>query len=267
MDSYLEGLLVTFPLREPVIKSAIQALNLPSGSSGLDAGCGLGQPALLLAEQVGPAGHVTGVDVSATFLNHARKTAAEKNKSKQVSFQQADVTKLPFETDQFDWAWSMDCIGYHPADPRPALEELKRVVKPGGSLVLVAWSSQQLLPGYPRLEARLNATAAGTAPFTAGTNPGRHFLRTKGWFQELGLRDISAGTFAGNVMAPLSDELKAGLISLLSMRWGGARSETPSEEWEEYERITQPGSPDFILARPDYYAFFTYSMFRGVVGG
>lgn len=267
MDTYLEGLRVTFPLREPVIKSAIHSLRPPSGSSGLDAGCGIGRPALMLAEEVGPAGHVTGVDLSEAFVNYARKTAAKKGQSGRVTFQQADAAKLPFDCNRFDWAWSMDCVGYYPPDPRPALEELRRVVKPGGFLALAAWSGQQLLPGYPRLEARLNATAAGTAPFAAGTDPGRHFLRAKGWFGRLGLRDISAGTFTGSVLAPLSDELRAGLISLLAMRWDGARSEMSADEWEEYDRITRPDSADFILDQPDYYAFFTYTMFRGVVGG
>ncbi|MBE9551710.1 MAG: methyltransferase type 11, partial [Proteobacteria bacterium] len=51
-------------LRGPVIGSAIQALELPHGSSGLDAGCGIGSHALLLANAVGPAGHVTGLDLS-----------------------------------------------------------------------------------------------------------------------------------------------------------------------------------------------------------
>ena len=267
MDSYVKSLIVTFPLREPAIKAAVRAAGIPAGSNGLDAGCGLGQPALILAGQAGPEGHVTGADLSATFLNHARKIAAENGKSRQVSFKQADVSNLPFDTDQFDWAWSMDCVGYHPADPRPSLKELIRVVKPGGFLVLIAWSGQQLLPGYPRLEARLNATAAGTAPFTDGMDPGRHFLRTQGWFHELGLLDISTATFTGDVSAPLTSELRDGLISLMSMRWDGARSEVSQEDWEEYQRITQPGSPDFILDLPDYYAFFTYSMFRGVVGG
>jgi hypothetical protein len=49
------------------------------------------------------------------------------------------------------------------------------------------------------------------------------------------------------------------------MRWGEPRSELSPEEWEEYQRLSQPQSPDFILNQADYYAFFTYSMFRGTV--
>ena len=66
-DSYLRSLVVTGPLQEPVIRSAIQALDLPPGSRGLDAGCGIGHQALLLAEAVGGAGHVTDIDLSVSF--------------------------------------------------------------------------------------------------------------------------------------------------------------------------------------------------------
>lgn len=55
MDAYAQRLAVSNPLIEPVVRSAIQALQIPPGSRGLDAGCGIGLQALLLAEAVGPA--------------------------------------------------------------------------------------------------------------------------------------------------------------------------------------------------------------------
>jgi hypothetical protein len=56
------------------------------------------------------------------------------------------------------------------------------------------------------------------------------------------------------------------LIGLdFSLRWPGVQSELTPEDWVEFQRLRQPGSPDFILDLPDYYAFYTYSMFRGKV--
>ncbi len=63
-DSYLQSLMVANPLQEPVMRRTIHALNLPPGSRGLDAGCGIGLQAIMLAEAVGGTGHVTGVDLS-----------------------------------------------------------------------------------------------------------------------------------------------------------------------------------------------------------
>jgi len=252
-------------LREPVIRSAIRALGFPLGSRGLDVGCGNGGHTLHLAQAVNPGGHVTGVDISPDQLAYAREAARQSELSRNVAFREGDMNDLPFEGNTFDWAWSMDCAGYAPVEPLPLIKELVRVVKPGGRIAILAWSSQQLLPGYPRLKARLDATAAGIAPFTTGKNPGKHFLRALGWFREAGLEGLKAQTFVGAVHAPLSDDLRAELLSLFQMRWPGVQSELDPEDWAEFQRLCQPDSPDFILNHPDYYAFFTYSMFQGEV--
>jgi len=265
MDTYAQKMAVSDPLQEPVIRSAIRALQLPPGSRGLDAGCGIGLQALLLAEAIGPAGHITGLDMSPQFLVHAREITEEAGLSERISFQQGDVNRLPFDDDTFDWAWSANCVGYHPAEPLPMLRELARVAKPGGSVVILAWSSQQLLPGYPLLEARLNATSSGIAPFAEGKRPELHSLRALGWFRKVGLEEPTAQTFVGDAHAPLSDDMRSALMALLEMRWPGVQSELTPEDWAEFRRLCQPESPDFILDLPDYYAFYTYSMFRGKV--
>jgi len=263
MDEYAHLLCLSNFLRESAIRSAIKALQLPSGSRGLDAGCGIGYLTLWLAEAVGPTGHVAGIDLSPEFLVQAMKIAEESGMSEQVSFQEGDVNKLPFDDHTFDWIWSVDCAGYHSEEPLSLVNELTRVVKPGGSVTILFWSSQQLLPGYPLLEARLNATSQGIAPFTKDMRPELHFLRALGWFRNAGLKESTAQTFVGDVHAPLSDDIRSALLSLIEMRWGNVESELTQEDWAEYQRLCKPESPDFILNLPDYYAFFTYSLFSG----
>jgi ubiquinone/menaquinone biosynthesis C-methylase UbiE len=263
-NSYSQALSVSNPLREPVIRSAIQALQLPLGSRGLDAGCGIGLQAILLAKEVGSAGHVTGLDLSPELLVYAKENVEKAGLAEQITFKEGSVAELPFDDHTFDWAWSMDCVGYLPLEPQPLLLELSRVVKPGGLVAITAWSSEKLLPGHPQLEARLNATTPGIAPFAAGKKPELHFLRALGWFREAGLEEPTAQTFAGDAYAPLTDDLRRALESLFQMRWPGVKEELAREDWEEYQRLCLPESPDFILNRPDYYAFFTYSMFRGL---
>ena len=82
-------------LREPMLRSAIQALQLPSGSQGLDAGCGIGLQALLLAESVGPAGHATGLDLSPEFLAHAKDIVREAGLPERVSFRGETFASFP----------------------------------------------------------------------------------------------------------------------------------------------------------------------------
>jgi demethylmenaquinone methyltransferase/2-methoxy-6-polyprenyl-1,4-benzoquinol methylase len=264
-DSYVQKLLITNPLGEPVLEEIIKSLHLPRGSSGLDAGCGIGLQMLLLAEATAPNGRVTGLDISQKFLNHAEKIAQKAGILKRVSFKRGDVNNQPFDDNTFDWLWSAHCAGYPTGNPGKLMKELARVVKPGGLVAILAYSSQMLLPGYPMLEARLNATPTGIAPFARNMKPRLHFLRALGWFQQAGLDNLSVRTFVPCFHAPLSDEIRNGLISLLEMRWGAAKSEVTEDDWQAFQRLSLPDSPDFILDRPDYYAFFTYTVFSGRV--
>lgn len=267
MSGYAQSLGVTFSLREPVIRAMIHALQFPAGSRGLDAGCGIGLQAVLLAEAVGTAGHITGLDLSPELVAHAEEMVQRAGLAERISLREGDVNELPFEDDTFDWAWSVDCVGYAPFDPVPALKELVRVVKPGGMVAIAAWSSEQLLPGYPELETRLKATTAGMAPFTAGNTPERHLARALGQLRAAGLEETTARTFAGDAHAPLSGDLRRALVALLQMRWPGVEAELAPEVWAEFQRLCRPESPDFILDLPDYYAFYTYSLFCGKVPG
>lgn len=262
---YIQRALEADALREPVLRSVIWSLQLSARSRGLDAGCGIGLQALSLAEAVGPHGHVTGLDILPDLLAFGTDLVLKMGFSERITFCAGDVSCLPFNDNSFDWIWSADCIGYPAGELTPLLQELVRVVKPRGYIILLGWSSQQLLPGYPLLEARLNATCSAYNPFLTGKSPQSNFMRAAGCFHSLGLQDVRVETFAGDVQAPLSSKERTALISLFEMLWGEPQSEVAPEDWAEYKRLCTPQSPDFILDIPDYYAFFTYSMFRGRV--
>ena len=267
INPIIQRLLEANPLREPVLRSAIQALQLPLGSHGLDVGCGIGLQTLLLADAVGSEGHVTGVDLVPEFLFFGEDLVEKAGFSDRITFREGDMRRLPFAEDSADWVWSADCIGYPLAELNPLLEELMRVVRPGGSVIILAWTSQQVLPGHPFLEARLNATCSSYLPFFKEKSPELHFLRALRWFREVGLEQVKAQTFVGDVQAPLGGGERAALASLFEMLWAEPAPEVSPEDWTEYLRLCKPESPDFILDEPGYYAFFTYSLFRGKVPG
>jgi ubiquinone/menaquinone biosynthesis C-methylase UbiE len=261
--SYIQSLLESDSLRKSILREMVKSLNLPVGSHGLDAGCGIGLQCLLLAEETGPAGHVTGLDISEEMLDYGLEIVKDAGLSERIDFKKGDISGLPFDDKSFDWAWSSDCAGYAPFQPIPKLKEMKRVVKPGGIVAIAAWSSEKLLPGYPRLEARLGATTAGIAPFIQGKDPELHFMRALGWFREIGLKEYGVKVFVDSVSAPLSNEVRNFLEALFEMRWPDVSSELSSEDLAEFNRLCKPDSPDFILDHPDYCAYFTYTLFWG----
>jgi len=156
-------------------------------------------------------------------------------------------------------------VGYPSGDLLTALKEIVRVVRPEGRVAILAWTSQQLLPGYPLLEAQLNATCSAYAPLLRDQRPASHFMRALRSFSEAGLTEARPQTFVGDVQAPLSKECRIALTSLFEMLWGVASPEATEAERMEYQRLCHPDSSDFILHLPEYYAFFTYTLFSGKV--
>jgi demethylmenaquinone methyltransferase/2-methoxy-6-polyprenyl-1,4-benzoquinol methylase len=172
---------------------------------------------------------------------------------------------LPFPAGVFDWGISVDCLGYPAGDLLPALKGLRRAVRPGGLIALLAWTSQQLLPGYSMLEARLNASCSPYAPFLQGRPSEAHFQRALRWFPEAGLGDGVCRTFVGQLQAPLGREAREGVAMLFEMLWGTAIEGASEADREEYLRLCSPTSEHFIADLPEYCGFFTYTMFRGRV--
>ena len=263
IDAQIKSLEEANPLREPILRAIITALQLPPGSHGLDIGCGIGLQTSLLAEATGPAGRVTGLDISPELLAYAQNRVRSLAGADRITFREGDMRSLPLPENSFDWAWSADCVGYPAGDLLPVLKEIARVVRPGGQVALLAWTSQQLLPGHTLLEARLNATCSAYAPFFQGKSPESYYPRVLRWFSEAGLTDAVARTFVRDIQAPLSIEYRIALISLFEMLW----TESAATEADRlvYRRLCQAESPDCVLDLPEYYAFFTYTLFSGRV--
>lgn len=260
-------------LTAPAIRAAIAALNLPPGSRGLDVPCGLGNHTLWLADAVGPAGRVDGVDISEGFLAQGRRRAREVALADRVTFHRADHHDLPFDDDTFDWLWCVD--GAYPStsggggvtsDPVRLMREFARVVAPGGLVALAFWSGQKLLPGHPHLEARLGATGGLHFPFVEGADPQRHYARALEWLRAAGLGRLSSGTHTVTLQGPLDETTREALAMVFDMLWGRAEAEISSEDWQRFRALVDSDAGDCILDLTDYCGYIVYSVFAGVVG-
>ena len=103
------------------------------GSHLLDVGCGLGGDAIALAERVGADGRVIGVDNSAQLIVEAQQRIAASPLP--VEFRVGDIYGLEFADASFDGCRA-DRVFQHLDRPADALNELIRVTKPGGRIVV-----------------------------------------------------------------------------------------------------------------------------------
>jgi demethylmenaquinone methyltransferase / 2-methoxy-6-polyprenyl-1,4-benzoquinol methylase len=187
---------------------AAEATGLGNGANALDACCGTGDLTLALARLVGRGGQVTGLDFSREMLERARKKAREANAA-EIAWVQGDATAMPFADNSFSAA----TIGFglrNLPDPEQGLRELARVVRPGGSVVVLEItqpSSGPLKPFYgvwfdrvvPAIGRVFDSSAYSYLPASVRRFPPPDELGEMFW--RAGMRDVRYRLLASGIVA------------------------------------------------------------------
>lgn len=106
----------------------------PAGSKVLEAGCGVGAQTITLAKN-SPGARITSIDISAVSINEARRKT-EAAGFKNVQFEQADIFKLPYESESFDHVFVCFVLEHLP-QPVAVLQMLKKYLKLGGTITVI----------------------------------------------------------------------------------------------------------------------------------
>jgi SAM-dependent methyltransferase len=149
--------------RRRVLHAALGRLGLPDGADVLDAGCGTGRT----MDDMRRYGTVRGFDLNPEGVEHARQRGHA-----EVSV--ARLEEIPYPDASFDLVTCLDVLEHTP-DDRVSLRELRRVVRPGGRLVVTVpayqllWSSHDVANHHYRRYRRSQLRRAGVE---AGWEPG-----------------------------------------------------------------------------------------------
>ena len=119
--------------RDPV--TTLGPFGLGPGQTVLDVGCGTGTFTVEMARQVGREGRVHAVDIQAAMIDAARARIDDTGLAQRVHFHHCGAYRLPLERDSVDVAVLIAALTEMP-QPLFALEELRRVLKPGGRLAI-----------------------------------------------------------------------------------------------------------------------------------
>ncbi len=183
----------------------------------LDVACGSGEPSISIAALLKGKGQVVGVDTAEGPLDVARERARQRG-LENVEFLQADVHALPFADESFDRVTSRMGVMFF-GDLRKALDEMHRVLKPGGRVALLTWGAMEqpyfdsTIGTVRRMRPELEIPAAARVMFKFGV-PGT----LAALLGEAGFRKI--------------DERVRGL----RWDWHG----TPEEMWDYFRSVTVP---------------------------
>ena len=130
----------------------VDLAELRPGESVLEVGCGTGAVARAARTRVGLAGQVFGIDPSGEMIAEARRKAARHHV--QIDFRVAGIEALPLPHTSVDAALSSLMMHHLPADlKRTGLAEVRRVLKPGGRLVIVDFGKRRGLLSHLALSA------------------------------------------------------------------------------------------------------------------
>jgi SAM-dependent methyltransferase len=192
--------------------AALDALAATLGESVLDVGCGPGTTTLLLAERVGPAGRVVGVDVSAPLLALASERATGLDN---VTFVEADAQTTIPPGSPFDAVFSRFGVMFF-ADPDAAFANLHGATSPNGRLTFVCWQTPgenpwfvtplMALAGLPDLEVPPPLGPDEPGPFAfADPDRIRRILAAGGW------RDVDVRTYRDEIVEDLDRRVEFSL--------------------------------------------------------
>jgi ubiquinone/menaquinone biosynthesis C-methylase UbiE len=129
----IERLRLLHEVYGPGTEALFGRVGLGGGMRAIEIGCGSGNIACWVAEQVGPDGSVVGIDNSAEQIKQARRQADARGLTN-IEFQVADAYSPRLPEGSFDVAYCR-LVLMHLAEPRRALEQMRHLVRPGGRVV------------------------------------------------------------------------------------------------------------------------------------
>ena len=153
-DAELQRLGLQHRVWRPHASDAWRRAGFSAGQTLLDVGCGPGYAALDLAEIVGPAGRVIGIDRSRRFLDALAAAARERGLGN-LEAHELDLDEGPLPDVRVDGAWSRWVYAFV-RDPRRVLERVAALLRPGGVMVMheyVDYRSWRLSPPRGEFEA------------------------------------------------------------------------------------------------------------------
>jgi ubiquinone/menaquinone biosynthesis C-methylase UbiE len=223
----------------PATEIMLDMADIRVGSRVLDVAAGAGEQTIVTARRIGPTGNILATDISSNLLRFAAEAARQAGLDN-IETRVMDGENLTLESDSFDAVISRVGLIYFP-DQHKALSGMRRVLKPGGKLAAIVYSTPErnrffsLPMAIIRRRAQLPAPAPGQpGPFSLG---GLGVLEEA--YTKAGFRDVQIYV----IDAPLRLSSTAEYLHFARESWGalhqmlaGLTEAERQATWEEIEQ-------------------------------
>ena len=125
---------------EATLRAAVEAVPWDELGRVVDVGCGTGVLEQVVRGRLRSPQHLVGVDIALSMLQLAR---GKLESTSRISWANAPAEHLPFRTGSFDGLICNNSFHYY-RQPLPVVQEFRRVLRPGGQLILVDWCNDFL---------------------------------------------------------------------------------------------------------------------------
>jgi SAM-dependent methyltransferase len=224
------------------------------GERLLEVGCGSGVLCRLLAPSLRPDGRMVGVDISSEMTAAARKYSLAAGGNDEIAYGTGEAETLPFPPASFDGALGARLL-LHVANPEVVIHEMRRVVKPGGRLLVMDWDFDTVAVDHPDRELTRRLLHWRSDHHGGDNWSGRQLWRL---MRTADLRDLSVHTWV-TVAHSEADALTQSLWRAAQVaHQGGAISLAEQEGWvKELKNRIQAGT---------FFASIVYFIVEGWVG-
>jgi len=203
-----------------VTQALLEGAQLRPGMRVLDLASGVGDPALSVAEAVGPSGHVIATDLGPGMIGLAEELAKARG-LKNIEFRVANVEALPFPDESFDVVTCRFGVMFFPEQVK-AFRECLRVLKRGGRVSFVVWGKRE----QPFLGTTVGIlTKYVEAPVPDPDAPHAFMFGERGLLESR----LKAAGFAN-----VREEVRS-----VTGRWEG----TPEDYWLQFTEVAAPFRP------------------------
>ena len=239
---------------EPAQALMLEMAALRPGERVLDVACGTGLVSFRILDAVGESGAVVGTDISAEMVQTARRLAAERGHRNAV-FERFDAEAMSLEDESFDAAVCALGLMYVP-DPVNALNEMRRLLRPGGRAAAAVWGARAKCGWaeiFPIVDARV---ASEVCPlfFQLGTKDSLARAFSQAGFGDVRLERIEVELAYASDDDALGAAFRGGPVALAYSRFDEATREAVHAEYlqsiDDFRRDSGYRIPgEFVVAR------------------